>query len=212
MRKTIFVIGITVTASLLFAACGPIGTIYYSQAPATAAPNVSLPTSVQAPPTENIPADQMTATAETPGPIATAAPNYVAPTNTPAGAAATAAPTALPSTGSASMNPPFVEVNDQTIVNGTVTVASVGSVGPGWIVIHADNNGAPGAILGETAVLDGVNTNVVVKIDTSKATMTLWAMLHTDAGTIGTFEFAGGPDVPVTQNGSIVQQSFMAMP
>ena len=151
----------------------------------------------------------MTATAETPGPIATAAPNYAAPTSMP-----TTAPTAnVPSTGgNAMMEPPYVEVNDQTINNGTVTVASVGSVGPGWIVIHADNNGAPGAILGETAVSDGVNTNVVVKIDTSKATMTLWAMLHTDAGTIGTFEFPGGPDVPVTQNGSIVQQSFMAMP
>ena len=50
MRKTIFVIGITVTASLLFAACGPIGTIYYSQAPATAAANAALPTSEQSGP------------------------------------------------------------------------------------------------------------------------------------------------------------------
>ena len=205
MRKTIFVTGIAITASLLFAACGLVGPIDQSQAPATAAPNVSLPTSVQAAPTENVSADQMTATAETPGPIGTAAPNYAAATATPGGASATA----VPSTSGAMMEPPYVEVNDQTIVNSTVTVAGVGSVGPGWIVIHADNNGAPGAILGETAVSDGDNSNVVVNIDTTKATSKLWAMLHTDAGTIGTFEFPNGPDTPVTQNGNIVMQSFM---
>ncbi len=204
MKKTIFVLGIVVTISLIFTSCS-IGQIYQSQAPKTAAPNVSLPTSVQAPPIENIPADQMTATAETPGPIATAAPNYVASTSTPSGSSATE----VPSSGSAMMTPPYVEVNDQAVSNGTVTVAGVGSVGPGWIVIHADNNGAPGAILGETAVSDGDNSNVVVNIDTTKATSKLWAMLHTDAGTVGTFEFPNGPDTPVTQNGNIVMQSFM---
>ena len=117
----------------------------------------------------------------------------------------------LPATGGnpETMVAPFVEAEDQIIVGSSVTVPDVGSVGPGWIVIHADNNGAPGAILGETAVSDGDNPDVVVNIDVSKATNILWAMLHTDAGTVGTFEFPG-PDAPVTQNSSVVMQSFTA--
>ena len=102
---------------------------------------------------------------------------------------------------------PSIKVNDQAIDNGKVTIASVVSVGPGWIVIHADNNGAPGAILGYTPVIDGINSNVVVDIDAAGATNTLWAMLHSDAGTVGTFEFPG-PDAPVTLNDNIVMQSF----
>ncbi len=88
-----------------------------------------------------------------------------------------------------------------------MTVQQVVSNGPGWIVIHADNNGQPGTILGQAPVQDGVNNNIQVQIDQAQSTPTLWAMLHTDAGTVGTFEFPG-PDAPVKVNGQIVQQSF----
>jgi hypothetical protein len=63
-----------------------------------------------------------------------------------------------------------VTVNDQSVADGSVTIADVLSVGPGWIAIQADNNGQPGAVLGETAVNAGDNPNVVVKIDATKAT------------------------------------------
>ncbi|RME44433.1 MAG: hypothetical protein D6791_13180 [Chloroflexi bacterium] len=102
---------------------------------------------------------------------------------------------------------PSVTVADQPIVNGTVTIAEVVSDGPGWLVVHAQKDGKPGPVLGHSAVSDGVNTNVVVKIDVSGATETLYAMLHTDAGTVGTYEFPG-PDVPVKVEGKIVTPSF----
>ena len=54
-----------------------------------------------------------------------------------------------------------VTVQDQVL---TVDVASVVSDGPGWVVIHADNNGAPGMVLGHAAVSDGENTNISVPI------------------------------------------------
>jgi len=102
---------------------------------------------------------------------------------------------------------PTVEVSDQAIENGTVTVDRVVSDGPGWIVIHADNNGAPGIVIGHSAVVDGENLDVVVEIDTAAATETLYAMLHADLGTEGTYEFPGA-DVPVQVDGQVVTPAF----
>jgi hypothetical protein len=102
---------------------------------------------------------------------------------------------------------PSVQVSDQAIQNGTVTVDSIVSDGPGWIVIHADQNGAPGPVIGHSAVVNGENTDVTVEIDVNSATETLYAMLHTDAGTAGTYEFPGA-DGPVTVDGQVVVTPF----
>ena len=104
---------------------------------------------------------------------------------------------------------PSVTVSDQPITNDTVTIAKVVNNGPGWIAIHADNNGAPGPVLGHAAVKDGENDNVVVTLAAAGRTPTLYAMLHTDAGVVGTYEFPG-PDVPVTVNGAVVTPAFKA--
>jgi hypothetical protein len=109
----------------------------------------------------------------------------------------------------AAQTTPGVTVNDQEIVSGTVVVAQVISSGPGWIVIHADQDGQPGPVIGHSAVIDGENSNVVVDIDTANATQTLYAMLHTDAGQVGTYEFPG-PDGPVQVDGQVVTPAFQA--
>ena len=103
---------------------------------------------------------------------------------------------------------PSVTVRDQT-VNSSVVVQRVVSGGPGWIVIHADANGSPGPVIGYTAVKEGVNTNVKVRIDAAKTTPVLYAMLHVDAGEIGKYEFPGA-DVPVKTNGKMVSPAFKA--
>jgi len=102
---------------------------------------------------------------------------------------------------------PYVEAKDQELQDSTVTIDYVVSVGPGWIVIHNDKNGKPGDVIGYSPVADGVNSNVAVTINTNKKTDTLWAMLHTDSGKMGTFEFPKG-DPPVKEMGAIVMQSF----
>jgi len=102
---------------------------------------------------------------------------------------------------------PSVTVSDQPIKDDTVTIAKVVSNGPGWLVVHADKNGAPGPVLGETAVADGENTNVVVKLATEGRTETLYAMLHTDAGTVGAYEFPGD-DKPVSVDGKVITPAF----
>ena len=102
---------------------------------------------------------------------------------------------------------PSVTVTDQEVKDGTVTVPEVVSDGPGWIVIHQENEGNPGAVIGHAAVLDGVNENVTVEIDVSQATQTLFAMLHTDTEEVGTYEFPDN-DPPVKVNDQIVVQPF----
>jgi len=107
------------------------------------------------------------------------------------------------------MNPanPSVLVSSQRVEDNLVVVERVASQGPGWLVIHADANGAPGPDLGWTALKPGVNWNVRVKIDPAKATPYLWAMLHSDLGVVGKYEFPG-PDVPVAIDGKVVMKRF----
>ncbi|UCD29760.1 MAG: hypothetical protein JSV03_04560, partial [Planctomycetota bacterium] len=79
---------------------------------------------------------------------------------------------AFQAAGGLSEMTPSVTVMDQEIVDGTVTIAQVISDGPGWIVIHADQDGKPGPVLGQTAVQDGENADIVVALDLNDLTGT----------------------------------------
>jgi plastocyanin len=103
---------------------------------------------------------------------------------------------------------PRVTVADQEIVEDSVKIAEVVSSGPGWLVIHAQADGKPGPILGYSAVGSGTNAEVAVAIDASSATETLYAMLHTDAGEIGVWEFPNGSDTPVMVDEQVVSPAF----
>jgi hypothetical protein len=104
---------------------------------------------------------------------------------------------------------PSVVVQDQSIDDSRVIVLKVLSATPGWIVIHSDNGGKPGPVLGYAAVREGENLNVVVAIDAKKATPVLYAMLHVDVGVVGTYEFPGA-DVPTMSMGTMVSPGFKA--
>lgn len=132
---------------------------------------------------------------------------------TPEATEAPASPTPEPTTPPPTPTPteeapaPSVSVMDQAVEAGTVTVPEAVSDGPGWMVIHADADGAPGPVIGQAALSDGVNTDVSVEIDTGAATETLWAMLHTDTGEEGTYEFPDA-DPPVSVDDQIVVEPF----
>ncbi|MBW7881629.1 MAG: fasciclin domain-containing protein [Caldilineaceae bacterium] len=105
---------------------------------------------------------------------------------------------------------PAVSASDQSTDGTTVIVDSVTAVDDGWMVIHLGQDGKPGPVLGQTAVPAGTTENVVVALDPPlEAGTELWAMLHVDAGTAGTYEFPG-PDAPVTVDGAIVMMPFLA--
>jgi hypothetical protein len=93
-----------------------------------------------------------------------------------------------------------LRVKDQVLLNGDgmtsmegqtprVHVDSVLSEGPGIVVIHANDNGNAGAILGAFFVEDGVTKNFDIDLDTAAGiTPVVWPMLHIDAGTVGTYD------------------------
>lgn len=109
----------------------------------------------------------------------------------------------------ASVPEPSVAVASQTVDGSTVKVAKVVSAGPGWIVIHAEQDGKPGAVIGYSAVSEGTTENVAVEIDLTQVTERLFAMLHVDGGQVGVYEFPGD-DVPATFGEAIVNVPFEA--
>jgi plastocyanin len=178
------VTGLVAMLVLILSACQPA-----EPTPATAPSNTPAAT--------GMPASSNT-------PAATEAPP---PTNTPVHTDTPVPTDTLVPPPTESAATPSVTVADQPLLDGKVTIEKVVSNGPGWLVVHADNDGAPGPVLGHTAVADGENTHVVVELAAEGRTQTLYAMLHMDAGTAGTYEFPG-PDGPVSVNGSVVTPAF----
>lgn len=105
--------------------------------------------------------------------------------------------------------PVSVMVQDQAIADdGTVLIDQVTIPVNGWVDIHADDSGTPGAIIGFAQVAAGDTANVPVPVDGNQVTGTLWAMLHIDLGEAGVHEFPG-PDVPVMDaNGNMIVMPF----
>jgi plastocyanin len=108
--------------------------------------------------------------------------------------------------------PQSVMVHDQPIVNGMITVDQVVAAQDGWIAVHMF--GADGKLLltplaGLTPIKAGTSSNVQVTLDKRvNAGEKLMPMLHIDAGTMGTYEFPNGPDIPVTMGDQIVMMEF----
>lgn len=101
-----------------------------------------------------------------------------------------------------------ITAEDQAAVDGTVTIAFVSAAAPGWIVIHAQADGAPGPVIGSAPIFVGYNADVAVEIDMGGATDTLYAMMHLDLGAAGVYEFPGD-DVPVFDaDGNVVLAPF----
>src|SRR5690606_34669154 len=108
------------------------------------------------------------------------------------------------------MGTPTVEVASQVVLDGTVTIANIYSEGPGWLVIHADGGGSPGPVIGYRALSSGASQNLEVGIDAAQATPVLYAMLHTDTGEVGVYEFGTveGADGPVRVNDAVITPPF----
>jgi uncharacterized surface protein with fasciclin (FAS1) repeats len=102
---------------------------------------------------------------------------------------------------------PEVFAVDHDVVDATVVVSRATINEAGWVVIHADINGLPGLAVGSAPLPKGVSANVRVPVQLTAATETLHAVLHSDAGTLGTYEFPG-PDLPLMVSGKIVMDPF----
>src|SRR5262249_33800383 len=112
--------------------------------------------------------------------------------------------------GGGIVNEPFWTVDHiralNQVVTDTVVVPYVLAKVDGWVVIHNSD----GPAIGYTAVKAGLNEDVEVKVDSSKVTAAMTAMLHVDDGEKGKYEFDGksGKDNPVMVGKEIVNPAF----
>lgn len=100
-----------------------------------------------------------------------------------------------------------IYVSDQ----GPSSVMNIGLTSlsaPGYVVIHEDNNGKPGAIIGSSPVL-GANKDIKASVDLDRKAVdgeSLFAMLHFDNGD---GQFDPTTDLPVKDDKSnIIMMKF----
>ncbi|MBZ0289443.1 MAG: hypothetical protein K8I30_17615, partial [Anaerolineae bacterium] len=105
---------------------------------------------------------------------------------------------------------PALVVKDQVLtMDGDAAFVEIENAlidGPGWIAIHADNNGQPGEVIGTALLHSGANWHVKIPVDAAKAGTKVFPMLHYDDNTMGTYEFGSvdGADAPVFVSGDVV--------
>ncbi len=110
---------------------------------------------------------------------------------------------------------PAIVIKSQDIEHINPIIAdSVTTPVDGWLVIYRDKPFASGKVVGYAPVYQGTNTGVQVAIDAKRIgdKPTLWAVLHTDQGTHGLFEwgtkFAADADTPFYYQGQPVMTTF----
>ena len=99
--------------------------------------------------------------------------------------------------------PPSLSLVDQPGGGDTVMITLLTLDKPGYVVVHKDNEGKPGPVIGQSELIEpGTYANYPVFIDAEQAGAAVFPMLHYDNGD-GVYEFPG-PDVPVTADGQVV--------
>jgi hypothetical protein len=105
---------------------------------------------------------------------------------------------------------PVVEAAEQNVgENNVATIVRVELLEPGWVVIHADDDGQAGAAIGAVRLEAGAYDNVPITLDRRYATPTLHVVLHEDDGEPGLLEFPEA-DRPLLVNGQPVTATFAA--
>lgn len=97
----------------------------------------------------------------------------------------------------------------------SVMVDSVLSETAGFVVIHVDNGGSPGAVAGFAPVPQGYSHHIEVPLTGDVApTAVLFPMLHVDTGVAGEYEFGTveGADGPAMADGAVVVFPINAAP
>ncbi len=86
---------------------------------------------------------------------------------------------------------PDVQVDDDGVVDGAVIIAKATVEGPAWVVIHADDGGNPGPVIGHAPLAAGENLQVVVEIDRAASTPGLARHVACRRRRTGVYEFPG---------------------
>lgn len=100
-----------------------------------------------------------------------------------------------------------IVVSDQYPGN-VVYVSSAQLADGGWVEIHKDNNGTPGAIIGSTYMEKGIAPVRVTLTENTQDGQLYYAMLHGDDGDK---KFDGLKDLPLKDSrGNVIMKTFRA--
>ncbi len=102
---------------------------------------------------------------------------------------------------------PYIKISDQAIPNKRVILDESWSDVAGWLVIYNDKDGKANEVIGYGTLAKGRNMNSQIKVDITKATETLHAIIHVDVGKVSVFEYPG-VDEPYLFNGSPIETTF----
>jgi len=88
--------------------------------------------------------------------------------------------------------PSSISADEQSSDGSTIVVASINLPSAGFIAVHADADGAPGPVIGNSELLPaGESTDVIVTLDTPLAASgTVFPMVHIDIDGDGVYDFA----------------------
>ncbi len=98
---------------------------------------------------------------------------------------------------------PDIAASDQSPNDNTVDIDGLFLNKPGFVVIHADNNGRPGAVIGYSGLVAGAKKDFKVAVDTEKTSSRVYAMLHYDDDGDRLYGFPD-KDKPVISGGGAV--------
>lgn len=101
-----------------------------------------------------------------------------------------------------------IVVSDQE-ADGSIIVDRALAPAGAWIVVHLDDDGAPGQRVGLAQIPAGDNTDVTVNLEPLALTDDLFVAIHADRGEAGVFEFdmmdkINSPDQPFFVDGTEV--------
>ena len=103
---------------------------------------------------------------------------------------------------------PEITVADQELLeDGILEIDAIYAINPGWLLIHSDDDGAIGPLLGFAAVKAGLSENLAIPFPWREATPTLHAVLYEDRERMNQLDYPEG-DLPVIVNGQPVISSF----
>jgi len=89
-----------------------------------------------------------------------------------------------------------------------VYLSSVQVAQPSWVVVQADNNGQPGAIIGSAHFAAGINPGKITLSKPMTDGATYYAVIYTDDGASA---FNAATDKPMTDtNGNVIMHVFHA--
>ncbi len=82
-----------------------------------------------------------------------------------------------------------IEVSDQAGAKESLTIDKAVAPAGAWVVVHLDDEGAPGARVGLLQIPSGESTGLTVELDPLPLTAKVFVAVHADAAEPGVFEF-----------------------